>query len=648
MSEGGKQYGFDGCFYDNVTQKNVFNTCILPVLRNVADGYQSAVLAYGQTGSGKTHTMRGKDDDPDMKGVIPRVAGWLYDRKKNEPSLNMEIALQYVQIYLGKPRDLLDMKKKEIPDFQIKPGKDGADDELIFVNVHTSVIPEYDQFMKECDGAEKHKVVRATAMNPESSRGHSAMVIQVTQTLEQAGVSSVQRGKLFLVDLAGYEQAALIGTDGDLKEETKHINETLLGLNRIMSALSRKEKHIPYREYKLTLMLKDALSTKTRSTVMLTLSPALDYKAQSMNTIHFGQSAMAVKVKATLAVVSDWKGFAQTLQGTCGQREERIRTLKTWFEKLAPKELAQYEAQFGKIEEDEYDEGTTDVEEIFEKFKDAHGGKDVHIHIDDESDDDVDLDDVSNNNVTDANLAEKVAKKLAKRQKMAEQSFEREIAQMKAQHAEEIKWMEENGKSAEEIAALKREHVLEIKFRTDVHFESMEFVNQQANAAKTQISFRILTRLSILARRAKAKCAGPYGSGAAMAAIGNLPSGVKVDLGGILPEPEESSDDDDGGPGLASKGLVKKASMKLGISTKETRQILATLESTETRIRNLEEEHEAQLEVIHTTASMRSMARVASMRSARGGESPGGLGAKKQSMKGVMPGPRSDVLVWVS
>lgn len=98
MSEGGKQYGFDGAFYDNVTQKNVFNNCILPVLRNVGEGYQSAVLAYGQTGSGKTHTMRGKDHDPDLKGVIPRVAGWLYDRKRDEPKLQMEIGLQYVQV----------------------------------------------------------------------------------------------------------------------------------------------------------------------------------------------------------------------------------------------------------------------------------------------------------------------------------------------------------------------------------------------------------------------------------------------------------------------------------------------------------------------------------------------------------------------
>ena len=71
---------------------------------------------------------------------------------------------------------------------------------------------------------------------------------------------------------------------------------SILCFPRVMAALARKEKRIPYREYKLTMMLKDALSTKTRSLVFCTMSPALEYKQQSMNTLYFGQSGMSVKV----------------------------------------------------------------------------------------------------------------------------------------------------------------------------------------------------------------------------------------------------------------------------------------------------------------------------------------------------------------
>lgn len=49
------------------------------------------------------------------------------------------------------------MKKKEVPDFQIRPNKDG-EDELLFLNVHQENPVEYDDFMKLCDGAEQHKV----------------------------------------------------------------------------------------------------------------------------------------------------------------------------------------------------------------------------------------------------------------------------------------------------------------------------------------------------------------------------------------------------------------------------------------------------------------------------------------------------------
>ena len=64
------------------------------------------------------------------------------------------------------------------------------------------------------------------------------MVIDIKKSANEGGVASIQEGKLFLVDLAGYEQAALIGTDGMLQQETKHINETLLGLNRSICCCS--------------------------------------------------------------------------------------------------------------------------------------------------------------------------------------------------------------------------------------------------------------------------------------------------------------------------------------------------------------------------------------------------------------------------
>ena len=47
--------------------------------------------------------MRGKDHDKDLKGVIPRVADWLFDRKKEDPSLNLQVDLSYIQVHRPSP-----------------------------------------------------------------------------------------------------------------------------------------------------------------------------------------------------------------------------------------------------------------------------------------------------------------------------------------------------------------------------------------------------------------------------------------------------------------------------------------------------------------------------------------------------------------
>lgn len=502
LDESGKTYGFDGVFYDSVTQKNVFNACVLPILRNVTQGYQSALLCYGQTGSGKTHTMRGKDTpEGDLKGVIPRVAGWLFDKKRDEPNLGMSIALSYIQVYLGKPRDLMNPKNDKVPAFQI------IDEELHFINVTEKKFNEYDEFMQYADGAEKYKVVRATAMNPESSRGHSCLVIKVEMNIEGAGgAASKGTGKLFLVDLAGYESAALIGQGTpELVNETKHINETLLGLNRVMSALARKEKHIPYREYNLTLMLKDALSTKTRSTVFCTMSPALEYKGQTMNTIYFGQSAMSVKVSATLAVVSDWKSFAQQMQKTCAEREDRIRTLKAWFETVSKKEMDLYNEKFGEVAEDEYDEGTTDLEDLYDAFKDTHGGKMVSENVGSAGGDYefAGVDDADLENITDERMLAKIKAKLDHKLKFSEEAFEKEMEDLKVYQAREIESMAKEGFSEKEIAAIKREHQWEIDHRTSMHLEAKSFLQERKASAKVTTSFGATMKIFTMAKSFK-------------------------------------------------------------------------------------------------------------------------------------------------
>jgi len=66
-----KTFTFDVIFGKESAQVDVYNEIARPIVEKVLAGYNGTILAYGQTGTGKTHTMEGKSEDPQLRGVIP-------------------------------------------------------------------------------------------------------------------------------------------------------------------------------------------------------------------------------------------------------------------------------------------------------------------------------------------------------------------------------------------------------------------------------------------------------------------------------------------------------------------------------------------------------------------------------------------------
>lgn len=52
------------------------------------------------------------------------------------------------------------------------------------------------------------------------------------------------------------------------------INQSLLTLGRVITALVENAPHVPYRESKLTRLLKDSLGGRTKTSIIATISPA--------------------------------------------------------------------------------------------------------------------------------------------------------------------------------------------------------------------------------------------------------------------------------------------------------------------------------------------------------------------------------------
>ena len=123
-------------------------------------------------------------------------------------------------------------------------------------------------------GVESGLKVRRTAstkMNVESSRSHLvfSLVIETTDLQTQ----QVTRGKISFVDLAGSERVKKSGASGDTMKEAQAINKSLSALGDVIAALHGNQKHIPFRNSKLTYLLQDSLSRAARVLMVVNISP---------------------------------------------------------------------------------------------------------------------------------------------------------------------------------------------------------------------------------------------------------------------------------------------------------------------------------------------------------------------------------------
>jgi len=83
--------------------------------------------------------------------------------------------------------------------------------------------------------------------------------------MSQEGSTGVmRRSKLTFVDLAGSECIGLSQVSGEAAKEASHINKSLSALSDVLLALGEKREHIPYRNSKLTFLLRDSIGKNAK------------------------------------------------------------------------------------------------------------------------------------------------------------------------------------------------------------------------------------------------------------------------------------------------------------------------------------------------------------------------------------------------
>ncbi|KAG9155094.1 hypothetical protein Leryth_011080 [Lithospermum erythrorhizon] len=304
--QGDRVFTFDKVFGPKAQQRSIYDQAIYPIVNEVLEGYNCTVFAYGQTGTGKTYTMEGGMNNkcgelPAEAGVIPRAVRQIFDVLEAQ-NADYSMKVTFLELYNEEITDLLapeDLTKFP-EDRQKKPVsllEDGRGC-VIVRGLEEEVVYSANEIFDLLERGAARRRTADTLLNKRSSRSHSIFSITVHMKETTVGDEElIKCGKLNLVDLAGSENILRSGAREGRAREAGEINKSLLTLGRVINALVEHSLHIPYRDSKLTRLLRDSLGGKTKTCIIATISPTANSLEETLSTLDYAYRAKTIKNK---------------------------------------------------------------------------------------------------------------------------------------------------------------------------------------------------------------------------------------------------------------------------------------------------------------------------------------------------------------
>ncbi|KAE9618999.1 putative minus-end-directed kinesin ATPase [Lupinus albus] len=295
-----KDFEFDKVFTQEVSQESVFVE-IEPILRSAIDGHNVCVFAYGQTGTGKTFTMDGTNEHP---GIIPRALEQLFRQASLHCSSSFTFSMSMLEVYMGNIRDLLAPRPngrayEPITKCNLNIQTDPKG--LIEIEGLTEVqISDYAKAKWWYNKGKRFRSTSWTNVNEASSRSHWCLHISSLTRINifqrgDAMERKSQLSRLWMVDLGGSERLLKTGAKGLTLDEGRAINLSLSALADVIAALKRKRCHVPYRNSKLTQILKDSLGDGSRVLMLVHIRPSEEDVCETICSLNFAKRARAIE-----------------------------------------------------------------------------------------------------------------------------------------------------------------------------------------------------------------------------------------------------------------------------------------------------------------------------------------------------------------
>ena len=282
-------FKYDKIFNSESQQSQIYENVGKRIVGDVMEGYNGTIFAYGQSGSGKTYTMYGPDIYDDIyKGIIPRIVEDIFNYvEKADDNVDFQFKLSVLEIYKEVMYDLLSQQSGDI---KIQENPETG---IVIEGLSEVYLSSIEEFFEYVDLSQSNRKVAETKLNHNSSRSHCILILEVTQSFKKEKL--IKKGTLNLVDLAGSEKVSKTGAVGLTLEEAKKINLSLSTLGNVIHALTHKSEHIPYRDSKLTRLLKESLGGNYKTSLIVTCSPHSYNLDEVISSLLFAKRVKTIK-----------------------------------------------------------------------------------------------------------------------------------------------------------------------------------------------------------------------------------------------------------------------------------------------------------------------------------------------------------------
>lgn len=287
------QFIFDKVFNEETSNQEVYENSTMSLVSTLMDGINCSVFAYGATGAGKTFTMLGKPSNPGITLLTMQYLFETIERLKVER--DFELGITYLEVYNELVQDLLN------PGAQLMLREDGKFG-VVVAGIKYVMIEKADELYHLLEQGNTNRTQHPTDANSESSRSHAVFQVYIKMVIR--ATNEVRTAKLSMIDLAGSERGSATGFQGARFAEGANINRSLLALGNCINSLADGQRHVPYRDSKLTRLLKDSLGGNCQTVMIANVSPSSLSYEDTYNTLKYATRAKSIKSTIKRNVVS--------------------------------------------------------------------------------------------------------------------------------------------------------------------------------------------------------------------------------------------------------------------------------------------------------------------------------------------------------